>query len=98
MSKQENFSAKKIFTGDEWLSDKAIIVEDGIIVDIVSASTVHSSTSHQTLVPSFIDLQIYGANGKLLAIHPNADSLFTLYDYCNKGGALHFLPTVATNT
>ncbi len=88
----------KIFTGDEWLSDKAIIAEEGIIVDIVPASSVHSSTSHQTLVPSFIDLQIYGANGKLLAVYPNADSLFTLYDYCSKGGALHFLPTVATNT
>jgi N-acetylglucosamine-6-phosphate deacetylase len=31
-------------------------------------------------------------------VYPNADALFKLYDYCSNGGALHFCPTVATNS
>ncbi|HLG41156.1 MAG TPA: N-acetylglucosamine-6-phosphate deacetylase, partial [Chitinophagaceae bacterium] len=50
------------------------------------------------IAPAFIDLQIYGALGKLLVVYPEADSLFKLKEYCNKGGAAHFLPTASTNT
>lgn len=49
------------------------------------------------LAPAFIDLQIYGAYGRLLAVYPEANSLFKLNEYCNKGGAAFCLPTVATN-
>ncbi|OIR05378.1 N-acetylglucosamine-6-phosphate deacetylase [mine drainage metagenome] len=99
---QKIFSANKIFTGTKWLTDHSIIVEDEIIVDIIPSSQINQPSNkpinHSTLVPSFIDIQIYGAHGKLLAIQPNADALFSLYDYCSKGGALHFMPTVATNS
>ena len=101
MSDKIIYSANKIFTGTEWLTDYSIIVEDEIIIDIVPTSSISTSADQQictSLVPSFIDIQIYGANGKLLAVHPNADALFSLYDYCSKGGALHFMPTVATNS
>jgi N-acetylglucosamine-6-phosphate deacetylase len=50
------------------------------------------------LAPAFIDLQIYGAYGKLLAVYPEADSLVKLNEYCRSGGAALCLPTVATNT
>ncbi|MDE3142853.1 MAG: N-acetylglucosamine-6-phosphate deacetylase [Bacteroidota bacterium] len=99
---QQIFSANKIFTGTKWLTDHSIIVEDEIIVDIIPSAQINQSTNKitnfQTLVPSFIDIQIYGAQGKLLAVQPNADALFSLYDYCSSGGALHFMPTVATNS
>jgi len=98
---QQIISANKIFTGTKWLTDHSIIVEDEMIVDVVSTS-LNSASAHQqvysSLVPSFIDLQIYGAEGKLLAVYPEADSLFKLFDYCKAGGALHFMPTVATNS
>ena len=32
------------------------------------------------------------------AVYPEADSLFKLNEYCNKGGAAFCLPTAATNT
>jgi N-acetylglucosamine-6-phosphate deacetylase len=95
------YSAKKIFTGNGWLHNHSILVEDEMIVDVVPSSPINQSTTQpincKTLIPSFIDFQIYGAYGKLLAAYPEADSLFKLYDYCSKGGALHFVPTVATN-
>jgi len=95
------YSADKTFTGKEWLTNHSIIVQDEMIVDVVSTSLISSSAHQQifkSLVPSFIDLQIYGASGKLLAVYPEADSLFKLFDYCKAGGALHFMPTVATNS
>lgn len=102
MSGKIIYSADKIFTGTKWLINHSIIVEAEIIVDIIPSSQINQSTNKlincKTLVPSFIDIQIYGAHGKLLAVQPNADALFSLYDYCSHGGALHFMPTVATNS
>jgi N-acetylglucosamine-6-phosphate deacetylase len=101
MSEELIYSADKIFTGTEWLIDHSIIVKDEIIVDVLATSSIRTSTHqhiYKSLVPSFIDIQIYGAHGKLLAVYPEADSLFKLHDYCKAGGALHFMPTAATNS
>src|SRR5687768_9896705 len=97
------YSAKRIFTGTSWLQDHAIVVDDSRVVDLVPKQNVSSNVSiidygNNFITPSFIDVQIYGAAGKLLAVHPTADSLFNLYDHCIRGGTSHFLPTVATNT
>ena len=96
------YSGEKIFTGENWLIDHAIIVEDGIIHAIVPRSFLSSTEKTETfnksiLVPAFIDLQIYGAYGRLLAVFPEADSLIKLVEYCNKGGTALCLPSVATN-
>ncbi len=101
MSDKIIYSADKIFTGTKWLTDHSIIVENEIIVDVLPTASIRTHV-HQhictSLVPSFIDIQIYGAHNKLFAVYPNADALFKLYDYCCNGGALHFCPTVATNS
>lgn len=91
-----------IFTGNEWLVNHAIIVQDGEVQSIVSAASVSdkypvTQLPGVFLAPAFIDIQIYGAYGKLLAVYPNADALQALYDYCSSGGATLFQPTVATN-
>ncbi len=97
------YTADKIFTGDEWLHDHAVITANGRIEDVVPVSSLSSSQHVEQfnqcfIAPAFIDLQIYGAYGKLLAVYPEADSLFKLRDYCAAGGAAFCLPTVATNT
>ena len=97
---QEITSAHKIFTGTEWLTNHSIISENGIIAEVIPTASIRTSADPHictSIVPAFIDLQIYGAHGKLLAVYPEADALFKLYDYCRDGGALHFMPTVATN-
>lgn len=94
-------SAKKIFTSQEWLIDSSLIIENETIVDIVPTSSISTAAHHHiysSIVPSFIDIQIYGAHEKLFAVYPSADALFKLYDYCSISGALHFCPTVATNS
>ena len=101
MAEKKFYIADKIFTGDAWLNDYAVVTENNVITDIVPG--IHADADKQDfpgcfIAPAFIDLQIYGAYGKLLAVYPEADSLFKLNEYCNKGGAAFCLPTVATNT
>jgi len=97
------YSAQKIFTGDEWLNDYAILVQDGVIKELVPASSIAVDSITEkfdncSIVPAFIDLQIYGAYDKLLAAYPEVESLYLLNKYCASGGASYCLPTVATNT
>ena len=94
------YKANKIFTGSEWLADHAVVVSAGRIIDVAPSSSIENTSllEYPILAPAFMDIQIYGAHDKLLAVYPQADSLHKLYDYCSKGGASHFQPTVATNT
>jgi N-acetylglucosamine-6-phosphate deacetylase len=97
------YLASRVFTGEAWLTDHAIIAQDGKIKEVLPVSSLSPGEEVKRfddsfIAPAFIDLQIYGAHGKLLAVYPEADSLFRLKEYCNKGGAAWFQPTVATNT
>ncbi len=99
---QTVFTADKIFTGSDWLPDHSIITENELIVDVlpvVSLSPDTVVTKHsQIIAPAFIDVQIYGAAGKLFATYPTTGSLQKLYEHCVAGGTHYFLPTAATNT
>jgi N-acetylglucosamine-6-phosphate deacetylase len=97
------YTAPQIFTGDRWLKDYAIVTEKGIIKSVLPVAEVNPSVKIQSfgnciIAPAFIDLQIYGAYGKLLSAYPEADSLSKLNKYCEKGGAAFCMPTIATNT
>lgn len=103
MEKQKAYTAERIFTGDNWLKDHAILVDNEMIVDVLALSSLPENILLEKfdgcfLAPAFIDLQIYGAYEKLLAVYPEADALYKLNEYCNKGGAAFCMPTVATNT
>jgi N-acetylglucosamine-6-phosphate deacetylase len=96
------YTASRIFTGDTWLTGHAVITANGIIEEILPVISLPKDTVKKEfpgfIAPAFIDFQIYGAYGKLLAVYPEADSLAKLVEYCRKGGATACLPTVATNT
>lgn len=96
-------TASSIFTGREWLTNHSVIIEEGKIKEVISNTALPSSfvAEHYDgciMAPAFIDLQIYGAYGRLLAVYPEINSLERLVDYCRTGGAAWCLPTVATNT
>lgn len=102
MASSKVFIADRIFTGETWLNDHAVLTENGLITDVMAISSLPSAIETKSfsgciIAPAFIDLQIYGAHGKLLAAYPEADSLFKLNEYCRNGGAAYCLPTVATN-
>ena len=98
----EVFTADRVFTGFDWLQDHAVITREGRIEDVLPIVSLPENTiinSHcNFIVPAFIDIQIYGASGKLFAVFPDADTLRLMYDYSLAGGANHFIPTVATNS
>jgi N-acetylglucosamine-6-phosphate deacetylase len=100
---QTAFLVSRIFTGDEWLNDHAIICVDGMIEAIVPQSQINSSASREDyreyyFVPPFIDAQVYGAGKRLFAAHPDTETLGLMNDIFRRQGTVLFVPTVATNT
>ena len=98
------YTAPRIFTGDIWLNDHALVVKDDLIEAILPLSAIDENAvdlkrwNEGFLAPALIDIQIYGAHQKLLAVHPTTDALQALADYCAAGGATLCVPTVATNS
>jgi N-acetylglucosamine-6-phosphate deacetylase len=80
MSDQRIVTASKIFTGKVWLEDQVIVTQNNIVKEIVPLSSLGTGTAVETfkncmLVPAFIDIQLYGAYEKLLAVFPDSGSL-----------------------
>src|SRR5689334_19307121 len=100
---QKAFSASRIFTGDEWLDNGVIVLEEGTITAVRRASTGDDSLrvehfDDHLIVPAFIDAQVYGAGGKLFSAYPSADTLSLMQESFQQQGTVLFAPTVATNT
>lgn len=97
------YIAERIFTGNEWLTDHAVLVEQNHVHAIVPKEKLNNEFEiidfkDCILSPAFIDIQLYGAYGKLLSVYPETDTLKKIVDYCVSGGATLCLPTVATNS
>jgi len=88
-----------IFTGNAVLQHAAIGIVNGKFTDDLSQPFDDIiDFENDMLVPGFIDLQLYGGNGKLFSDDPSTASLQATYQYSLKGGATNILPTVATNS
>jgi len=91
-----------LHTGFETLTGHVLVTDGGKITDILpappkgDAEMVDLKGGH--LAPSFIDLQIYGGNGRLFADHPSVESIKATYACCRAGGATHFQPTMGTQS
>jgi len=96
------YSADRVFTGTEWLENVVIHTIDGRIQAILPAANIDSAAvqyyANSIIAPAFLDIQLYGAHGRLLAVHPDPETLYATVDYCQSGGAVLCLPTVATNS
>ncbi len=89
------YSAQELFTGDHWISEVVVEVKEGKIISIGKEGYDHKN-AYPLIVPTLIDLQIYGASEKLLSEFPDADCIEKIYQYCLKGGAAYFQPTIAS--
>ena len=90
-------SAQELFTGSNWISEVVIEIADGKIIAIKKEGYDHKN-AFPLVVPALIDLQIYGAGGKLLSEFPEASTIQLIYDYCVAGGAAYFQPTIASQS
>ena len=90
-----------ILDGDKWQPNKAILTTNKIIMDIVAEEAIPSQAEKidlkgNFLAPAFIDLQIYGGNGRLFSHELSIESLHATYQYCLSGGVTQFLITLPT--
>jgi N-acetylglucosamine-6-phosphate deacetylase len=97
------FTNATIFTGYSVETNKAVLSDNGRIIDIIALDSVPSQFEKQdlgglNLSPSFIDLQIYGGNGKMFSHELNDAALHVTREYCLEGGCSYFMITMATNT
>ncbi len=97
------FQADDLFTGKETLRNHIILTEDNVITEILPKELFSSEDNVQTfpgcmIAPAFIDLQLYGGNGKLFSNSLDLESLEATNAYCVSGGCSHFLITMATNS
>ncbi|MFT3948868.1 MAG: N-acetylglucosamine-6-phosphate deacetylase [Agriterribacter sp.] len=100
---KEAYTNCSIFTGAGKETGKTILVEDNIITGIVNEENIDNTWHKEdieglNIAPAFIDLQIYGGNGKLFSADLDVASLQATYDYCLNGGCTQFMITIATNT
>lgn len=84
------------------LHNHAILADDGLIENILPVVSLDENVKRKDfgdvlLTAPLIDLQIYGAGGRLLAVYPDEKSLQVLNDHCRRHGTGYCLPTVATN-
>lgn len=103
MSGLTAFSAARIFDGDLWHDDAALLVEDGSVVAIVARHDIPGGVAHVSLgsariVPGFVDLQVNGGGGVLLNGQPDVDGIRTICTAHARFGTTALLPTLITDT
>ena len=99
---KQAYLADEIFTGTATLVGQVLLTENNRILGMAPADSLPSGFllhNHPgcLIAPGFIDLQIYGGNGKLFSQSLDEESLDATYTYCAQGGCSHFMITLATN-
>jgi len=97
------FLGARIFDGEEWIEDSALMVNDGVVEDIVAIGDIpHGVARHDfaggMLVPGFIDLQVNGGGGVLLNEDRTLSGLRTICSAHYQYGTTALLPTLITDT
>lgn len=92
-----NYSTKALFTGSAWLNDVVVHIENDLVVGI-DQKGFDANNSIPFIIPALIDLQLYGAGGKLLSEFPEKETIEKIYQSCLKGGTGFFQPTIASQS
>ncbi|TIO34934.1 N-acetylglucosamine-6-phosphate deacetylase [Mesorhizobium sp.] len=103
MSDRFALTGARIFDGDDWHDNTALVVRDGLVEAIVAAGAIPSGvarieTGGGMLVPGFVDLQVNGGGGVMLNDHPDVASIETICRAHAPFGTTALLPTLITDT
>lgn len=102
MSEHLAITAGRVFDGDAWHEDAAVLVKDGVIEGIVARADIPAgvavSEAGAMLVPGFIDLQVNGGGGLMLNDKPDVDTLEVICKAQMPFGTTAVLPTLITDT
>ncbi len=103
MSNTKIYLAERIFTGYDMLQEHAVVTLDNVITGIHPLTDMPAGAEiidfkNTLMAPAFIDIQLYGANKRLLSAYPDAETVKAISAYSKAGGCSHCMPTVATHT
>ncbi|WP_371189601.1 N-acetylglucosamine-6-phosphate deacetylase [Thalassotalea maritima] len=86
-----------LFTGIEWLTNQAITVEDGHILNFEPCKNSKEIKLHGKLTAGFIDIQTNGGGGVLFNDQPSLSTLQTMVQAHGQYGTTGLLPTLITS-
>jgi len=92
-----NYSTKALFTGSEWLNDVVLHIENDLVIEI-NQKGFDAHNAIPFIIPALVDLQLYGADGKLLSEFPEKETIEKIYQYCIDSGVGFFQPTIASQS
>ena len=103
MSDLTAVSGARIFDGEDWHDDAALLIEFGYVAGIVPAATIPTHAERVALdggmvVPGFVDLQVNGGGGVLFNNAPTLESIGTICAAHAQFGTTALLPTLITDT
>ncbi|WP_029618976.1 N-acetylglucosamine-6-phosphate deacetylase [Pseudorhizobium marinum] len=93
----------RIFDGETWHEDAALVVSGGRVASIVAEAEIPAdaelvSSGGGILVPGFVDLQVNGGGGVMLNDQPTVEGLRTICRAQARFGTTALLPTLITDT
>lgn len=103
MSQKIAFQGARIFTGETWINEGVLLVENGRIGGLPDEGEVPEgfevvSLDRDTLiVPGFIDLQVNGGGGVMLNDDQSVEGIATICQAHARFGTTALLPTLITD-
>ncbi|WP_444995786.1 N-acetylglucosamine-6-phosphate deacetylase [Aliikangiella sp. IMCC44359] len=98
-----SLSVKSLFDGDKFIANSEVVVEQGIIKDIVVRdkavlNPLQNELIEDTLVAGFIDVQVNGGGNCLFNQSPDYASLLQIGQAHHQYGTTGWLPTLVTDS
>jgi N-acetylglucosamine-6-phosphate deacetylase len=102
MSDMLALSARRIFDGESWHEDAALVVRGGAVEGIVARHEIPAGAdiveADDMLAPGFVDLQVNGGGGVMLNDHHDVEGIETICRAHAPFGTTALLPTLITDT
>jgi len=92
----------RIFDGERFLDDHAVVLESGSIADVVPTASIPADSERETLeggvlAPGFVDAQVNGGGGVLFNAQPDLNGVAVIAGTHREFGTTALLPTVITD-
>lgn len=103
MSEPFALAGARIFDGETWHDDAALVVRGGLVEAIVARGELPADVEIHDMAggimaPGFVDLQVNGGGGVMLNDHPDVRSIRTICAAHIPFGTTALLPTLITDT
>lgn len=101
MTKHRAITAERIFDGDRWHHDFAVLTENGAVASVLPIDAlppgVATVDAGAMLVPGLVDLQVNGGGGVMLNDAPDAEGIETVCRAHARLGTTALLATLITD-